>query len=328
MKENFTKKDALYPEVKKFAKKIKDLTVAQIQEKFRTGSTRSLRLMDMLKADRVIKPKKIPTMAKLERLYKDKDWKQFKNKPIIPLGMDSPTNCLVGNLENNYNLIIAGAKGSGKSNFFHCAIVNLLRNTKPTDLKLILINPKKVEFSLYDNLPNLIFPVISNLSSAKEALQWCISENNRRLQLLAREKEALFVEEYNKKYKDKLPRILIVIDEFSDLMSGDARFFKKAILEILGLGMMTNINIMIGTSRPSPTKVYPKKLVNVFRNRIAFKTATSADSKTMIGLSGAKKLHGKGDALLKHPGEEGVTHLQGFYVSHKEVKKVVASVKS
>jgi len=327
MKNKFIEQDALYPKAKKLAKKDKNLTTSELQEALKTGYARTARLMDMLKEDGVIKPKKAPAKANLGKIYKDKDWKHYKNKPVIPLGAQTATHNLVGNLTNAFNLIITGATGSGKSNFFHSAMVNLLRNTKTDEIRFILIDPKQVEFSLYEKLPNLAFPVIKTAEEAKKALKWCLEEIDRRFKILADIKYPFSVEAYNKRNKKKMPRIVVVIDEFSDLMCKNPRFFKKAVLEILNASSLPGVNIMVATSRPSQKDVYPKKLVDAFRFRIAFKTATSADSKTMFGLSGAEKLRGNGDMLLKYPDDYELAHLQGFYVSEKEVKKVVASIK-
>jgi S-DNA-T family DNA segregation ATPase FtsK/SpoIIIE len=250
----------------------------------------------------------------LEKLYKDEDWWQFENQPVIPLGIDMPTNSLVGNLSNNFNLILTGKTGSGKSNFFHCAIVNLVRNTKPKDLKLILIDPKRVEFSLYGKLPNLLFPVILNCEDAKKALQWCMDEGKRRLQLLHENKK--------KKAKTAFQRIAIIIDEFSDLMYADRNFFEKAILDILKHSAMSDINILIGTSRPS-VEVYPKKMIAAFQYKIAFAVAAASDSKTIIGYAGAEELPGKGRMLIRLPDRKIPALLQGFYISEEEIKKCI-----
>lgn len=327
MKNKFIEQDALYPEAKKLAKKNKNLTTSEIQDTLKTGYARTARLMDMLKEDGVIKPKKTPAKANLGKLYKDKDWKQFKNKPVVPIGAQTVTHNLVGNLAQSFNLIVAGQTGSGKSNFLHCAIVNLLRNTKTDEMQFILIDPKQVEFYLYEKLPNLVFPVAKTAEEAKKALKWCLEEIDRRFKILVNIKYLFSVEEYNKRNKKKIPRIVVVIDEFSDLMYKNPRFFKKAVLKILSDGSLAGVNILMATSRPSQKDVYPKKLVDTFRFRIAFKTSTSTDSKTMFGLSGAEKLRGNGDMLLKYPDDYELAHLQGFYVSEKEVKKVVASIK-
>ncbi len=326
MQNKFTKKDALYSEAKKLAKKDKNITTSEIQDALKTGYIRSIRLIDMLKEDGVIRTKKPPVKANLGKLYKDKDWKVFKNKPVVPLGAQTPTHNLVGNLAYAFNLIIAGQTGSGKSNFFHCAMVNLLRNTKVDEMQFIMIDPKQVEFSLYEKLPNLAFPVIKTAEEAKKALKWCLKEIESRSKLLEKKKTVFTIEDYNRKHKKKIPRIVIMIDECSDLMCHDLSFFRRAMLKILKSSYFTSVNILMATSRPSQTEVYPEKLVDAFRFRVAFKTATSSDSKTMFGLSGAEKLRGNGDMLLKYPEDYELAHLQGFYVSEKEVKKAVKNV--
>jgi S-DNA-T family DNA segregation ATPase FtsK/SpoIIIE len=326
MKNKFVDEDILYPKAKKLAKKDKNITSSEIQEALKTGYIRTIRLMDMLKEDGVIKTKKPPTKATIDRLYNDKDWKHHKNKPVIPLGAQTKTHNLVGNLTHGFNLIIAGQTGSGKSNLFHCAMFNLLKNTKTDEIQFILIDPKQVEFSLYGSLPNLVLPVAKTGKEAKEALKWCLKEIRSRLKML-KDKKVFSIADYNNKHKKKISRIVIMIDECAGLMWEDFYFFKEAILKILKHSYFTSVNILIATSRPSITEVYPQRLVDAFDFRIAFKTSNSFDSTTMLGLAGAEKLQGKGDMLLKYPSNYELAHLQGFYVNEKKVKKLVASIK-
>lgn len=272
--------------------------------------------------------KKPPLKANLTRLSKDKEWRLYKKKPAIPIGAETSGHYLIGTLTNGFNLVLAGVTGSGKSTFFHSAIVHLLENTRPDELKLVLIDPKQVELRLYENLPNLAFPVIGTSKEAKKALKWCADEMSRRLITLTRQGKLMPFDDFNQKRKRKLPRIVVLIDECSDLMNDNPRFFRKAIKDILKLGEATGINLVIGTSRPS-LDIYPEKLVREFPYKLAFKVSTPIDSVSVLGVKGAEKLRGKGDMLFRfwEGLEERVAHLQGFYVSEAEIKKTIASIK-
>lgn len=273
--------------------------------------------------------KKPPLKANLTRLSKDKEWHLHKRKLAIPIGAETSRHYLIGTLTNGFNLIMAGITGSGKSTFFHSAIVHLLENAEPDELKLVLIDPKQVELRLYQNLPNLAFPVVGTSKEAKKALKWCVDEMNRRLMTLTKKGKLISFDDFNRKHKRKIPRIVVFIDECSDLMYDSPRFFRKAIEDILKLGEATGVNVVVGTSRPS-LDVYPEKLVSAFQYKLAFKVSTPADSVSVLGVEGAEKLRGKGDMLLRfwEGLEERVSHLQGFYVSEAEIKKVIASIKS
>ncbi len=259
-------------------------------------------------------------LVMLEKLFKDEDWKDFKGKPIIPIGAETETHNLLGNLDNGFNLLLGGVSGSGKSTFFHCAIASLLKNTNPKEFKLILIDPKQAELLMYKDLPNLLYPVITNSESARCAMDWCMQEIDRRFVLFS-EDEIISLDEYNKKSENKLPKILVIIDECSDLLVSDHEFFEKSILRIVTQGKLIGVNIMIGTSRPSSKDIYTQELVDSFQYRIAFLTATIEDSKTILGVEGAEKLQGNGDLLLVYPEVETPTRAQGFYVTEKKLKK-------
>ncbi len=272
--------------------------------------------------------KKPPLKANLTRLSKDKEWHLHKRKLAIPIGAETSRHYLIGTLTNGFSVILAGVTGSGKSTFFHSAIVHLLENTKPDELKLVLIDPKQVELRLYENLPNLAFPVIGTTKEAKKALKWCVDEMSRRLETLTKKEKLIPFDDFNRKHKRKIPRIVVLIDECSDLMYDSPRFFRKAIKDILKLGEATGVDLVIGTSRPS-LDVYPEKLVRAFQYKLAFKVSTPADSVSLLGVKGAEKLRGKGDMLFHfwEGLEERVAHLQGFYVSEAEIKKAIASIK-
>jgi S-DNA-T family DNA segregation ATPase FtsK/SpoIIIE len=264
----------------------------------------------------------------LEKFYADEDWIKFKDHPVIPLGFQNENDHKIIDLKNCYfNLLVAGKSNHEMANFFHCAIVNLLRKNNPKgiastrDLKLILIGKKKTEFELYNNLPHLLFPVIQNPGDAKEAVQWSISELERRRQLYL-----LFpgiFQEYNQARNEKLPRIVVFIEDLSDLMKNNQTFYNKAFNEIC-FSSLKDIHFIAGVSKPS--KLTPKKIIKHFYFRIAFASATAADSKAIIGKEGAEKLTGKGKIMPIRFGELHDDNLQGYQITKKEVKSVVSSI--
>ena len=317
MKKKIIEQDALYSEAKQLAKKYRNLNTAKMQEALNIDYPKASKFLDMLREEGIVNAERIPNKANLNKLYKDKDWKEFENKPVIPLGAETATHNLVGNLMNDFNLIITGQAGSGKSTFFHCAMANLLKNTKASELQFVLIDSEKNEFSLYESLPNLALPVVKTPKEAKTAFEWCLKEIEARSKLLKGKNAPMTIEDYNTKHENKIPRIVIIIDECSDLMVDDLDFFKKAILEILKFSHSTSVNILMATSKLSQTKIYPKELIDAFGFRIAFKTTTSADSEAIFGVPGAEDLQGKGDMLLMYPYDQELTRLQGFYISEK-----------
>lgn len=278
-----------------------------------------------------------PSVINLRSIYKDKDWPKFKNKPVIPLGAETDTHNLVGNLENYFNIMIGGRNDSGKSTFLHCAIINLLRNTKVKDLRFIFIDTKKEDLVLYKKLPNLIFPIVSDRKKAKKVLDWCINEINLRSDQIF---ESLFEEDAVRKPKKKrtekeMPRILIIVSNYSDLIKGYARYFEKKIAKIAESGSFSKVNIIVSTPAPTKGKIYPKKLVNNFNNKIVF-SASSASSKCIIGKTWANKLSEKGATILEYPEpvfkkgrykttKKRLVHLQGFYLSEDEIKSKIKS---
>jgi len=272
------------------------------------------------KVENKSKTEEKPSFAKLDRIYKDKDWKNFKNKPVIPLGADTPTNNLVGNLDNYFNLLVGGKKGSGKSTLLHCGIVNLLRNTKPGKVRFILIDAKRKDFIVYDNLPILLFPIITKYEKAITALRWCCSELDRRVEMSsAHKKHDKFDDPVN-----KMPRIVIVINELSELAKIRPKYFNKVIGGISKYGPLVHMHLLASISEIS-NKLLSEKVIGSF-HRVAFATNSGEASKILIGGRGAEKLKGRGDAILKFPDKEKENiHFQGFFISQKEIRKTVAA---
>lgn len=276
---------------------------------------------------------------KLDRIYKDKDWKLFKNTPVIPLGAETDTHNLIATLKMGISIITAGKPGSGQTTFIHSAIINLLRNTKPEDLKMILIDVKNKDLQVYNGLPNLIFPVANTQEDSKKIVDWCSDKVDQRLGILIGLIQEIEVTSYSLKMLDKLfPRILVVIDGYHDLVKGDSEYFLQRFWKIVGLGSMVNVHVLMTNSKPLYKRIYPKSLIDTFPLRIAF--SSSADvSKALVKSSGGDKLKQVGEMLFREfevptslngkrngmPVSTKPNHLQGFYISEKEIKKELKS---
>lgn len=236
---------------------------------------------------------------KLEDFYKDKDWKKFKKSPVIPLGAETATHNLVATLANGLDLIVGGKKGSGKSTFLRCAMRTLLKNTNPKSLKLILIDTKKKDLVEYRKLRNLLFPVVTNQKSAVRVIKWCLKEMDRRLiPSIAVLKRTRKDDNFDKNITKVFPKIVIVINGYSDLVKGKEKFFEEEIANLCHSGLV-NIHLIVINTEPSKGKIYPKSLVDAFNGRIVF-NASRTTSKALIGKGGAEKLRNPGELYYRN----------------------------
>ena len=274
---------------------------------------------------------------------------ELTGKIGLPIGRDDNMSNDVVDVRQKGNIIIGGATNSGKSNFFHTVIASLLFQCRPEELGLILIDPKRVEFYNYKELPHLKFPVIVDAKEARRALDWCMVEIDRRFELL-QDTGISNIANYNLLKKDKLQNCIILIDEFADLIITDYDYFLKKIKDIASMGGVVGFNIILGTSRPDPKQIMPKEMVDEFLVQISFSTASDRDSITSIGESGGEKLLGQGDMLCKQgeidiklpKGKKIVAgekvkiekientpwRFQGYFISENEIEKIIEAVKA
>jgi S-DNA-T family DNA segregation ATPase FtsK/SpoIIIE len=222
------------------------------------------------------------------------------------------------------HLLIAGATGSGKSITIHSLIVSLLYKNSPTMLRLILIDPKRVELSAYDNIPHLMAPVITDNKQAIGALRWAIQEMERRYELLLSE-GARDIKSYNKN-KYRLPYLLIVIDELADLMAAFGREVEGAIIRLAQMSRATGIHLVVSTQRPSVEVITGLIKANI-TSRIALQVASQVDSRTILDTAGAEKLLGAGDSLFISAELSKPMRLQGAYLTEEEIKKVTSFIR-
>ncbi len=255
------------------------------------------------------------------------------SKLAFALGKNIMGKCEYSQLDNMPHLLVAGATGSGKSVCINCMILSILMRARPDEVKLVLVDPKKVELTVYNGIPHLLTPVVSDPRKASEALKKIISETQRRYELFS-EVGVKNIDSYNEMVNnknkrlsddekmDKLPYIVIIIDELADLMLVAAKEVEDSIMRITQMSRAAGIHLIVATQRPSTDIITGLIKANI-PSRIAFSVATAIDSRTIIDMMGADKLLGKGDMLFLPIGESTPIRIQGAYVSEAEIKKVV-----
>lgn len=224
------------------------------------------------------------------------------------------------------HLLIAGATGSGKSISIHALIISLLYKNSPEMLKLILIDPKRVELSMYNGIPHLLAPVITDNKKSIGSLRWAIQEMERRYQLL-NEAGSRDIKSFNKKKEDEqLSYILIIIDELADLMASYGREVEGSIIRLAQMARAVGIHLIVSTQRPSVEVITGLIKANI-TTRVALQVASQIDSRTILDSAGAEKLLGNGDLLFMSSDFSKPRRIQGSYISEEEVKKVIQFIK-
>jgi len=229
------------------------------------------------------------------------------------------------NIAKMPHMLIAGATGSGKSITIQTLILSLLYKNSPDQLKFIMVDPKRVELSIYNGLPHLIAPVVTENKKAIGALRWVIQEMDRRYVLL-QEAGSRDIKSYNKSNKDQLPYIVVVIDEMADLMTTFGREVEGSIVRLAQMARATGIHLVLSTQRPSVEVITGLIKANI-TGRIALQVASQIDSRTILDGAGAEKLLGSGDCLLQSAELSKPLRVQGSYVTEEELKKVIKFIK-
>ena len=264
----------------------------------------------------------------LSEILNSNEFKDSSSPLTVALGLDISGKPIVTDLRKMPHGLIAGATGSGKSVCINTMLVSLLYKAKPEELKLLLIDPKMVELAPYNYIPHLASPVITDVKTATAALKWAVEEMERRYELLAHAgvrditKFNQLADEHHQ-YADKLPYIVIIIDELADLMMMAPADVEEAISRIAQKARACGIHLLIATQRPSVDVITGLIKANV-PTRIAFSVSSQIDSRTVIDISGAEKLLGKGDMLFLENGTSKPVRLQGTFVSDEEIDQVVA----
>lgn len=248
-------------------------------------------------------------------------WRELKSPLPIAIGKDISGNPIVADLDKMPHLLIAGQTGSGKSVMINTLLTSLLYRNSPSELKLILVDPKQVEMNLYDNIPHLLSPVIHEPEKCISALKWAVAEMERRLRAF-REVGKRNISEYNSLKKEEgMPYIIIVIDELADLMMMAARDVEALIVRIAQKARAAGIHLVIATQRPSVDVITGLIKANV-PGRIAFTVVQQVDSRTIIDQAGAEKLLGSGDMLFSIPEFNKPIRVQAALTTDAETNKV------
>ena len=262
----------------------------------------------------------------LREILENKDFKKRSGNLSIGLGKDVAGNVVIVNLEAMPHLLIAGATGSGKSVCIHTIITSLLYQNSPDDLKFILVDPKKVELSVYADIPHLMTPVITEVDKTVNALRWCITEMDRRYRLLAEAGKKNIALYNGSVLLNKLPYIVVIIDELADLMAQAYQDVEGSIIRLAQMARAVGIHLIVSTQRPSVDVITGLIKANI-TSRVAFSVASQMDSRTILDYAGAEKLLGRGDMLYTSAELSKPRRIQGALVAENEIERIVAYLK-
>ncbi len=243
----------------------------------------------------------------------------------IALGKDISGEPVCTDLRKMPHLLIAGSTGSGKSIFLHCVILSLIYKSTPDNVRFLMIDPKRIELSVYEDIPYLIHPVVLEPKLATKALRWAVQEMERRYALFE-EYSVRNLESFNEQFEEKLPYIVVVIDELADLMVVSSKEVETLLTRLAQMARAAGIHLLVATQRPSVDVITGLIKAN-FPARISFQVTSKVDSRTILDVQGAERLLGAGDMLFLPPGSSHLQRIHGPYVSEAEVKRVVEYLK-
>ena len=275
-------------------------------------------------------PNRAVTTVSLRDVIDSNEFSKAKSKSSFAVGKDIGGNCIVGNIAKLPHMLIAGTTGSGKSVCMNSIIISLLYKASPEDVKLIMVDPKMVELGIYNGIPHLLIPVVTDPKKAAGSLQWAVTEMMRRYKSMSdagvRDLEAYNSIMESEEDGKKLPQVVVIIDELADLMLVAAKEVEESICRIAQMGRAAGIHLIIATQRPSADVITGLMKANI-PSRIAFAVASAMESRIILDTQGAEKLVGRGDMLFAPIGSGKPLRVQGCFVSDPEVEAVASYVK-
>ena len=276
-------------------------------------------------------PNKEKEMVNLREVVESEEFENSKSKLSVALGKDVAGQIIIADIAKMPHALIAGATGSGKSVCINTIITSIIYKAKPSEVKLVMVDPKVVELSVYNGIPHLLIPVVTDPKKAAGALAWAVQEMDNRYNVFA-QKGVRDLKGYNaliekENGQGKLPQIVIIIDELADLMMVAAKEVEDSICRLAQKARAAGMHLIIATQRPSVDVITGIIKANI-PSRIAFSVSSQVDSRTILDQIGAEKLLGKGDMLYFPSGAPKPTRIQGAFVSDDEVEKIVSFVKS
>ena len=277
-------------------------------------------------------PNRAVTTVSLREVIDSNEFVRAKSKSSFAVGKDIGGSCIVGNIAKLPHMLIAGTTGSGKSVCMNSIIISLLYKASPEDVKLIMVDPKMVELGIYNGIPHLLIPVVTDPKKAAGSLQWAVTEMMRRYKAMS-DAGVRDLESYNSIIEsqemdgNKLPQVVVIIDELADLMLVAAKEVEESICRIAQMGRAAGIHLIIATQRPSADVITGLMKANI-PSRIAFAVASAMESRIILDTQGAEKLVGRGDMLYAPIGNGKPLRVQGCFVSDEEVEAVASYVKN
>jgi len=270
-------------------------------------------------------PNKVRATVTLRNLVSDNEYQGNPANLLLALGKDVSGQPMYTDLAEQPHMLVAGATGTGKTIFLNSLVLSLLYKSTPDQLRIIMVDPKRVEFQNYNNIPHLLCPVINDATKTINALHWLAKEMERRFEVFS-EISARNIKSYNTNKTvvasgSTMPYIVLIVDELADLMAAKGKDLEAGIVRLAQMARATGIHLVLATQRPSVEVITGLIKANI-SSRISFQVASQIDSRTVLDTSGAEKLLGLGDMLFLSSKSSKITRVQGPYVSEKEVKKV------
>jgi len=272
-------------------------------------------------------PNKTIATVGLREMLDSANFRQRKNNTMIAIGKDVTGKVWLEDLTSMPHLLVAGTTGSGKSVMLNCIILSLLYENSPEDLRIIMIDPKRVELSIYNGIPHLLTPVVNEAHKTINALGWTLNEMSRRLELFQKH-HAKDLKSFNQQFPEqKIPYIVFIIDELADLMMLSRKEVEASIIRLAQMSRAAGIHLVLATQRPS-VDVITGIIKGNMPARVAFTVASQVDSRTILDIAGAERLMGKGDMLFSSPRIAKPVRIQGAFVSENEIKRIVNYIKA